>query len=277
MLVHELPLFIIQLKIVWIHWISWQSMILLQNEKATWLSFPGSWIVFLYLLYWSLFILLGLFAFLWWLFQCIKAWELLLSFCNSTKWNKFLRSEVKFARSGIKSPSWFFFSGLIRLSGLLLLLHLVRLCIHGGSRLETLICTCHRMLLHHHVRVAHLRSKSHMSHLLVHHVDSLRHLLLLHHELLTRWAHIWLSLKHLTLAHHKLLLLHLIVLIILHLLWCAIVHLTLHAHMLHVVLLLILILHLLRAVLLLLLIWIEWIVEAIKIECVLLEIICHAY
>ena len=71
----------------------------------------------------------------------------------------------------------------------------------------------HLLLLHHHIWIVHLGSKSHLCHLVVHHIHSLRHLLLLvHHHLLTGWHSHHVSLgweTALTLSHELMWLLHL--------------------------------------------------------------------
>jgi len=139
------------------------------------------------------------------------------------------------------------------------LLLLVGLCIdtlrRGSSSInrKTLIGTrSHHLLLlcQHHIRVTDLRTKSHLGHLIVDHINTLRKLLLLHHILLTgRSAHHVGVAAHMALVHELLLLSHLKVWIIIHLLlvWVASLH-WLHSS-LHVLLMLTLILHLLLIVL----------------------------
>ena len=155
----------------------------------------------------------------------------------------------------------------------LLIYLLVELLLRRGPiyiLLEALIgSSSHHLLLHHDVGVGDLRSKSHINHLIIDHVDALRHLVLLHHLLLAWRDHTWLSVPRMTsLVHVLLLLSHCEILIILHLLlWRkSSLHRLLHVH--HVLLLLLILhLHLLLIVLILIS---QRLVEIPKIEFVLL-------
>ena len=156
----------------------------------------------------------------------------------------------------------------------LLIYLLVELLLRRGPiniLLEALIgsSTSHHLLLHHDVGVGDLRPESHINHLIIDHIDALRHLVLLHHLLLAWRHHTWLSVPRMTsLVHVLLLLSHCEILIILHLLLRrkSSLHRLLHVH--HVLLLLLILhLHLLLIVLILIS---QRLVEIPKIEIVLL-------